>query len=247
MSQKFEDESYIKLAMNDDYKIIYRVEPYSPAGSLLSIFECDDSFFKNVDGWYPSEMTDRDEQLLLKSWWTVSHAESYPEYIANTTTASYGNLWFKKKTFARICGRPQVVQPLFILLNAPKASMERPLTSPAMFENVMVSAVTCKAVDHKGARFWVKSEVASMVQRFTLGPVLTVRISLYDQPGHLVNFRVNNSSSSALGDQLSLSEPLIKTVRSAISRQLNISDRQVGALKRIDAVDISIQEPSQTL
>ncbi len=225
----------------EDYKIIYRVDKYNAEGNTpLKSFTCSDEYFERVENWYPSEATLRDRELQRKAVWESAKDEPYPGNISSDEVASIGKLWFKQPSFVRIHGEPQVVLPSSIVLNAPQASMDRDLTSPAMFEHVMISAVTCKATKVGDFKYWTKSEVALMDQRFTRGPSLAVNLSLSNQPANLVNLMKGISNFT---EQLSRSKPLIRMISSEIATILKVQDRQVvGVLNLIDAVNISIAE-----
>ncbi len=225
---------------NEDYKIIYRIDKYNRTGyTPLQNFVCEQDFLESrVEGWYPTDMSMREKHLWLKSLWdTQNTAEQYPGQISGDTAEPTGKLWFSKNKFVKIHGVPQIVEASSILLNAPRASEERQLTSPEMFEHVMISAVTCRQVKVGMTKVWQKSEVALIDQTFTSGPSLTVAISVFDQPGHLVNF---DKESLNLTKQLLLSEPLVQSVRKEMAEALGIPDRKLGALSQIDAVNISI-------
>jgi hypothetical protein len=222
----------------EDYKVIYRVEAYNPAGALqMNSFECGQSAFDTVEGWYPSEMTEQDMQLLLKSKWEASHTRAYPGILTNETLTMIGKLWYDERKFVRIHGKSKVVDASAILLNAPRASSDRPLTVPAMHEHTMISAVTCKALRDGGQTTWIKSEVAVMDQIFSQGPSVTFSVSLLEQSADLVNFREGNSNVT---EQLLLSSPVIETLRKDILSVLKLPDRSLGVLKQLEAINISV-------
>jgi hypothetical protein len=232
----------IDLADSDneeDYKVIYRVEPYSAAGAVqLDDFKCEQEYFDAVEGWYPSERSEYERQLMLMERWNAYHTEPYPNQIRDDDApVAICKLWYSERKFVKLRGKPQVVQRSSILLNAPRASADRPLTVPAMYDHVMVSAVTCRAIKVGNRISWLKSEIAVMDQKFVLGPSLTVNVSLSDQPAHLVNFK---EDSFNVTEQLLLSQPLIAAASAEVSKILNLPDRPLGVLKQVDAVDISI-------
>jgi hypothetical protein len=227
----------------EDYKIIYRVEEYNPAGALQlkEDFMCDQADFQSVEGWYPTERTERDKDLFYKSRWLATQIDEYPGNVTADTQDGRisGKLWFEKEKFVRIHGYQQIVQPSFILLNAPKPASDRPVISPVMYSHVMISAVVCKASKVGDYVFWIKSEVAVTDQIFTLGPGLSLNISLQLQPAQLVNFK----QGATVKEQLALSQPLIAGLSSQIARLLGIPKRRLGVLKQIDAVYISVSKP----
>jgi hypothetical protein len=234
-------------ASEDDYKVIYRVEPYNAAGAtyLKERFNCDQSDFDYVEGWHPSEMKPYDEWVFYKQLWTDTQTGAFPGNLSayNQSSLSHGKLWFEKRKFVRIHGKPQIVEPSFILLNAPKPASDRPeITSPTMHSHVTISAVVCKANRILDQTYWTKSEVAATDQIFVLGPSVTVVVDLLAQPASLVNL----NPDATLIQQLNLSQPLIRSTASKIAAILGIPERQLGVLQQIDAINISISRSEST-
>ncbi len=269
--------------MNDeDYKVIYRVEPFVAGPTYLDRdFRCESAFFNDIESWYPSEISaSQKEDFFKQKWASTKGSAAYPTRAVASTTPSPSTsgdnstatatatpnttianrtatpaqtpapsgtttqarvfpakLWYSSKKAVKICGKLTVMRPLQILLNAPKASSDRPVTTPAMNGWVMISAVTCKANKADDQTVWIKSDVEVKNEIFSTGPSLGVVLSNLSIPANLVNYDPNANTAT----QLALSEPLIALVRSQLAVLAGLSDRQYGVLKQIDAVNITIE------
>ncbi len=262
--------------MNDeDYRVVYRVEPYSPAGPtyLENFFKCESAFFNDVESWYPSEQSATQKEDFFKQKWAgTKGSAAYPTRTSASTTLSpscdnstatpsattnqtatpaptpapsgttvqarvfNAKLWYSSKKAVKIYGKLTVMSPSQILLNAPKASSDRPVTVPAMNGQVMISAVTCKANKVGEQTVWIKSDVEEKNEIFSTGPSLGIVLRNLTVPANLVNY----DSSANTATQLAFSEPLIALVRSQLAALAGLSNRQYGVLRQIEAVNITI-------
>jgi hypothetical protein len=225
----------------EDYKIIYRIEPYNPDGVsyLTSEFKCDDTDFNFVDGWYPSEMLESDKEQIYRSEWAATQSGEYPASSTQATQArkKHGTLWYDKDKFVKVRGISKIVSPNYILLNSPKPASDRPITKPTMHANVMITAVTCKANRIGQNVFWVQStEVAVERQVFALGPSLTMVVRLFNQPANLVRYKIGATTD----EQLALSTPLTGPLCKQITDIIGLKTPYFGVLKQVDAVNITI-------
>jgi hypothetical protein len=175
------------------------------------------------------------QYLQRKQIWeqtqTGPFVEPPPLQMSNATAAK---LWIEKRKFVRVRGKSRVVDASSIVLNAPKPSIERPAL--ANWGHIMVAAVTCRAIQAGDVRAWIKSDVAKIDQVFSLGPSLTINVSMLGEPQALVRY----SKGASMQQQLTHSRPLIDVLIREIEGALGISNRKVGAIDRIDAVHIDI-------
>ncbi len=261
------------LANDEDYRIIYKVEPYSPAGPtyLDRDFRCESDYFDDVELWYPSELSKAQKEDFFKQKWAgTKGSTAYPTRASASTGTSpstssnsttnqttpaptpaptgtiqlsskvfKAKLWYSGNKVVKIYGKLGIMKPSQILLNAPKASSDRPATVPAMYGQVMISAVTCKANKVGDQTVWIKSEVEVKNEIFSTGPSLAVVLGNLSVPANLVNYDPNANTTT----QLALSEPLIAIVRSQLASLAGLSDCQYGVLRQIDAVNITIERP----
>jgi hypothetical protein len=258
------------LVNDEDYRIIYRIEPYSPAGPtyLDREFKCEAAYFADVESWYPTEPSDDQKEEFLKQKWAGTKSGVYPTRLSSTssqpvqgpngTNATSQNTLATGQTTATTSTQAKVFKAklwyprkkavrIFGKLSVVDSSqilLNAPIPSADRRETVptMYGHAMISAVTCKA------NKVGDTV--VWIKSEVEVKNEMFTTGPSLGVFLGNLSVPGSLlsfdqtGNttrQLALAEPLIATVRSQLAALAGLSDRVYGMLRQIEAVGITVE------
>ncbi len=236
----------------ENFKVIYKVEPYTGAASTLGTeVTCDSNpnYLQNLPGWYPSgprmvypfwSSEGVDALWAIENWAEYNKDKPIPEDWMPPASNSSVRLLYLSNKVATINGRQEIINITNILLNPHKPSSDRP-ELPSMHDHVLISAVTCRKYVSRGQTIWQKSGVAQMDVAFATGPSISMAMSLPEIPNSLLHYDPKATESQQIAAAKPLMDALVDTLSSVLGIENELS---VGALSRIAAIDFAASESS---